>query len=114
MSEMTPDEFWAILHAVPETKPIVYKAYYNDLGIVCGYTTDDWSGDYVEIDAETFKRYPEARVVDGVFKLVKKRYVVAKLRPGDSGTACDPRDVCVVVDTDQPHLKWTNETNEID
>jgi hypothetical protein len=39
---------------------------------------------------------------------------VKKLQPTDStGTACNPRDVCVVVRPDQPHVKWNIINNEL-
>jgi len=116
VSMETTDNFWAVWNTLKpvETKPVVYRAYYNDDGVVCGYSTDDTPGNWIEIDVETYRQYPEARVINGVFIPAKKRHWVTKLRPGNLGIACDPRDVCVIVDPNQPHIKWNTEHNEID
>jgi hypothetical protein len=29
------------------------------------------------------------------------------LRPGDNGTCCDPRDICLITTADQPHVRWS-------
>ena len=112
MSEMTPEEFWAILHAPVEVKPIFYRLYYNDDGIPICYSMEDLPGNYIEIDAETYHRTPaNVRIVNSKLKEIKLTGLVKKLVPGDHGTACDPRDICVVTDS-QPHTKWSLKTNE--
>ena len=51
------------------------------------------------------------KVVDG--KLVEFGWKVTnKLIPGTDGTACDARDVAVVVDLDTPNTKWSKKTYE--
>ena len=116
MMNETEKNFWEVWNNFhpPEAKPIVYRAYYNEEGIVCGYSTEEWPGNYVEIDRETYVCYPDARVVDGVFRPIQKRHLIEKLQPSDSGIACDPQDICVIVNADKPHTKWNTKHNEID
>ena len=111
----TEKNFWEAWNNFQPPEPkIIYRAYYNEDGVVCGYSTEEWPGNYVEIDQATYVCYPDARVVDGVFQPVKKRCLIAKLQPSESGIACDPRDICVIVDADKPHIKWNTKNNEID
>jgi len=114
MSEkpMTPEEFWAILHAPIETKPIFYRLYYNDDGSLLCYSMEDLPGNYIEIDAETYGlRSSNVRVVDGKIKEIKPASLVKKLTPGEHGVACDPRDICIVT-TNEPNIIWSVKTNE--
>ena len=112
MSEMTPEEFWAILHAPVEVKPIFYRLYYNDDGTPVCYSMEDLPGNYIEIDAETYHRTPaNVRIVNGKLKEIKLAGLVKKLVPGDCGTACDPRDICIVTDS-QSNTKWSIKTYE--
>jgi hypothetical protein len=50
---MTEQEFWDILFDVPVTRPIFYRAYYNDQGWVECYTMEDLPGNYIDIDQTT-------------------------------------------------------------
>lgn len=112
---MTPDEFWAILHNVPEEIKPLYRLYYNDQGEPLFYSQEDLLGNYIDIDAKTFAQSPShVRVVDGKLINLTTRRVLRKLTPSDQGTACDSRDVCVVVDTDAQHTKWNIKTYETD
>ena len=114
MSEMTPDEFWSILHAAPEPKPVLFRLYYNDDGNPICYSMDELPHAYVELEPEVFhQNNMNVRVVDGrpVFK--RPATLVQKLQPAEYGTACDPRDVCVVVSADHPNQRWTIVENEI-
>jgi hypothetical protein len=114
MSEMTPEEFWAILHAPVEVKPIFYRLYYNNDGTPLFYSMEDLPGNYIDIDAETYSRRPSnIRVVDSKLKEIKPASLVKKLVPGDRGIECDPRDICIVTDS-QPNIKWSLKTNEAD
>lgn len=108
---MTPEEFWKILHDVPEPKPIFYRAYYNDQGWVETYTMEDLPGNYIEVDQPTYVISPYARVVNGKLQVVKPASTVTKLVPGDTGVSCHVHDVCVVVDH-EPNTKWSLRTNE--
>lgn len=110
---MTPDEFWAILHAVPEEIPSLHRLYYNDSGEPLFYATEDLPGNYIDIDPETFARASsQVRVRNGQIVSTATHRVTRKLVPSDHGVACDPRDVCVVVDTDQTHTNWNIKTYE--
>jgi hypothetical protein len=111
---MTEEEFWTILHSVPEPQPIFYRLYYDADGFPIIYSMENLSDNYIEVDQKTYVLAPfNVRVVNGKLTYIKPVVTVKKLQPGTVGTACDPRDVCVVVDADQPHTKWTIVNNEI-
>ena len=111
---MTEEEFWAILHSAPEPQPVNYRLYYNADGSPIIYSMENLLDNYIDVDQKTYALAPfNVRVVNGKLTYIKPVVTVKKLQPGTVGTACDPRDVCVVVDTDQPHTKWTIVNNEI-
>jgi hypothetical protein len=113
MSEMTPEEFWAILHAPVETKPIFYRLYYDNNGFPICFSMEELPHNYIEIDATTYHQTPSnIRVVDKKRVIINPVSYVKKLTPSATGTPCDPRDICMVVTEDQPHTKWSLKTNE--
>jgi len=114
MSEMTPEEFWAILHAPVEVSPIFYRLYYNDDGTPLCYSMEDLPGNYIEIDVDTYHRgSSHVRVINGRLKEIKPASLIKKLTPSEHGVSCDPRDICIVTDN-QPNVKWSLKTNETD
>jgi hypothetical protein len=105
---MTPEEFWAILHAVPETKESICRLYYGENGEPLFYSTEDLPGNYIDIDQETFARASSrVQVKNGQLISTVTRKISKKLVPSTNGVACDHRDVCVVVDSAQENTKWT-------
>jgi hypothetical protein len=113
---MTEEEFWSILQAVPEPKQIFYRLYYNNDGTPIIYSMEDLPGNYIEVDQETYVSASfNVRVINDKLTRINPVITVKKLQPTDStGTACDPRDVCIVVRLDQPHVKWNIINNELD
>jgi hypothetical protein len=111
----TTENFWQAWQAWnPEPpKPVFFRLYYDDQGYPLFYSMEDLPGQYIEIDAECYRMSSHrVRVVNG--QLVKlSNNSVKKLVPSETGTPCDPRDVCVVVDQDRPHIKWSLRTNDI-
>jgi hypothetical protein len=109
---MTPDEFWSILHNMPETKPVFYRLYYDADGVPLFYSMEDQPGTYIEIDQATFARgASNVRVRDG--KLVEITWTTTtKLVPGNSGSPCHPDNVAVIVAESQPHIRWSKRTYE--
>jgi hypothetical protein len=111
---MNEEDFWSILQAMPEPKQVFYRLYYDDTGFPIIYSMEDLPGNYIEVDQSTYVLTPfNVKVSDGKLVYIKPVITVKKLQPGMDGTACDPRDICVVVDADQPHTKWTTVNNEL-
>lgn len=105
---MTPEEFWSILHDVPEEVKPVHRLYYGAEGEPLFYSMEDKPGNYIDIDQETFNRASsQVRVKNGKLVSTAAHKTTRKLVPADHGVACDPRDVCVIVDAEQTHTKWT-------
>jgi hypothetical protein len=112
---MNEQEFWAILNNIPEPLPVFYRLYYDDQGHPVCYTMEDLPGKYIDVDQETYiLASHNVRVVDNQLVKIKPKTFVHKLRPSDHGTCCDSRDVCVVVDENKTHIKWSKHTNETD
>ena len=109
---ITESEFWAALAAMPAPLPIFFRLYHDDQGHILFYSMEDLPGTYIDIDAETFARaHTNMRVRDG--KLIEiARTTSAKLIPSDTGTACHPDNVAVVVSEQQPNIKWSKRTYE--
>ena len=105
---MTPEEFWDILHAMPEPLPVFYRLYYNEAGQPVCYSMEDLPGNYIDIDAETFALAPaNVRVVDHKLRYITVR-TSDKLVPGTSGTQCHPQSVAVIVKENGTH--WSKQT----
>jgi len=112
---MNEKEFWSILHATPDPNQVFYRLYYDNDGSPIIYSMEDLLGNYIEIDQSTYVLAPfNVKVIDGNLVYIKPVIIVKKLQPSaNAGTTCDPRDICIVVDTDQPHTKWTTVNNEL-
>jgi hypothetical protein len=112
---MTEQEFLEIWSARPESKPVFYRLYHQDDGTPLYYSMEDLPGKYIEIDLATYQQYrSNVRVVDGKLIVIPTTGIIKKLQPSKHGTPCDPRDVCIVTDCDNPHIKWSikhRETN---
>ena len=109
---VTEQEFWAVIAAMPEPKPVFFRLYHDDQGHVLFYSMEDVPGTYIDIDQETFaKSLTNVRVRDG--RLIEIAWTTsAKLIPGNTGTACHPDNIAVVVSEQQPNTKWSKRTYE--
>ena len=109
---MTPEQFWSILHNMPEPLPVSYRLYHDDQGRPLFYSMETVPGTYIEIDQATFARSASnVRVRDG--KLIEITWATTtKLVPGNSGSPCHPDNVAVIVTEDRPHTKWSRKTYE--
>ena len=104
------EDFWAEVARLTQAPPkaeIFYRLYHDDQGHPLFYSMEDLPGNYIEIDQPTYALgSSNVRVVNGQLQKLNTSGVLAKLRPSTEGTPCDPRDVCVVVSSDQPHVLW--------
>lgn len=104
---MNEQEFWAIMSAPAVTKPVFYRLYHNDDGSPICYSMEELPHNYIELTPEEFHLSPpNVRVINGKMVVIKPASYVKKLTPGNEGIACDPRDVCIVVNQDQTHINW--------
>jgi hypothetical protein len=111
---MTEQEFWAALAPVADPKPLSFRLYYNEQGLPLFYSMQEESGNYIEIDRETYNNPPtHVRVVNGKLKELSLNYVT-KLVPSNTGTPCAVNNVCVVVDPGITHTKWNLKEYESD
>lgn len=111
---MTPEEFFSILGAEPDTAAISYRLYHDEQGRVLFYSMEDLPGQWIAVDAETYALAShQVRVVNGQLMPISPVAQVKKLRPSSSlGTCCDPRDICLIVDQSRPHVKWSMTPDE--
>ena len=108
---MTEQEFWDILHDVPEPQPVFFRLYHDESGAPVTYTMEDLPGNYIEIDAKTFALAPiNVRVRNGqLVEIVTMQS--QKLVPGMPGNKCHPRDVAVIVTTGSS-IQWKKQVYE--
>ena len=82
---MNAEEFWAILHAMPEPPPVFFRLYYNEAGEPITYSMEHMPGTYVDVDPETYARAPmNVRIKNG--QLIELKSAVRRLAPTDTGT----------------------------
>lgn len=110
---MNEQEFWAIMASPVEQPKVSYRLYYNEDGTPICYSMEELPHNYIELTPEEFQLSPpNVRVVNGKMVVIKPASYVKKLVPATTGFACDPRDVCVVVNESQPNTKWSLKSNE--
>jgi len=108
---MNAEEFWSILHAMPEPIPVSFRLYYNETGEPITYSMENLPGTYIDVDAETYARAPfNVRVQAG--RLIELKSAVRRLAPTDTGTPCHPDNVAIVVAETEPHQRWSMKTHE--
>jgi hypothetical protein len=117
MTNETTENFWQIWNNFEWPQPATpsYRLYYNDNGTPKCYSMEHCSDKYIEVDPETFALRPwNVLVVDGKLTFIKPPVTVQKLQPNqNTGTMCDPQDVCVVVLPNKSHVIWNITNNEI-
>ena len=113
---MTEEEFFSIwasqtphIHQAPE-----YRLYHDENGFPLFFSMEDLPGNYIVVDQDVFLGGAKnIRVIDGKLKIYQIVFG-KKLVPADQGQACDPRNVCVVVAEDQPHVAWCLKKQELE
>ena len=105
---MTPEEFFSIVQNMPPVQQPSCRLYHDDDGRVMFYSMEDRPGTWIEVDAATYAQARhDVRVISGKIVEIPKIKKINKLRPGDHGTCCDPRDICLITTADQPHVRWS-------
>ena len=108
---MNAEEFWSILHAMPEPQTVSWRLYYNETGEPITYSMEHLPGTYIDVDAETYARAPwNVRIQDG--HLIEIKPAMRRLVPSDTGTPCHPDNVAIVVSKTEPHQQWSMKTHE--
>lgn len=108
---MDAEEFWSILHAMPDPLPVSFRLYYNEAGKPITYSMEQLPGTYIEVDAETYALAPfNVRVRNG--RLIELKSTVQRLVPTDTGIPCYPDNVAIVVAETEPHQRWSIKTHE--
>jgi hypothetical protein len=115
MIDTTTENFWkAWAEPQPEPQPVFHRLYYNEQGMPVCYTMEDLPGQYIEVDRDIYVLGSlNVRVINGQLKILQQSSMIEKLQPSDTGTPCDPRDVCVVVSQQNSHTFWNSKHNEI-
>lgn len=110
----TTENFWQVWNNLePWQPPVVFwRLYYDESGNPLFYTQEDLPGNYIDVTPEQYQRASmQVRVVNN--KLVEiNKPTFKKLMPSTTGTPCDPTNVAIVVDLNQPHQCWRIKTNE--
>jgi hypothetical protein len=89
----------------PEPEPLYFRLYHDDNGRPICYSRHHIPGNYIDITAEQFSLMDmNVKVINGVL-VPRSPPPPPKLKPSDQGTACDPRDVTVVVHSGD-HVLW--------
>jgi hypothetical protein len=106
-------EAWAEPVTVPV--PVFFRLYYDDHGAPLSYSMEHLPGNYIDIDADTYRHSSHrVRVIAGKLVHITPKKTVTKLVPGISGISCSPDNISIVVDSKQPHIKWSVKSNESD
>lgn len=109
-NKITAEDFWAVLsEPLDPPRPVFYRLYYNDDGSPRCYSMENLSGNFIEIDKDTFAAGSfNVRVVNQKLINLPTASVVSKLKPNTlTGTPCHQQDVCVIVENTMPHVKWS-------
>ena len=108
-AQETTENFWRVWNNFvwPEPEPIQYRLYYNPDGSPRIYTMENLPGAWIEVSQQIYITAPwNVRVVNGELEIIPVIKTYHKLRPGNHGVACYPRDVCVVVSDSLPTTRW--------
>jgi len=103
---MNEQEFWAAL-TISEIKPILYRLYHNEQGLPLFFSQEDLPGNYIDITREEYINPPTHFKVVGSNIVLIETAEVKKLYPGKIGVPCHPSDICIVVNSSKPNIKWS-------
>lgn len=112
---MTEEEFFTIWQNQKSATPTEpeYRLYHDDEGFPLFFSMESVPGNYIIVDRDTYHNSPKhIRVIDGKI-VVYKTVFSKKLVPATTGVACAVNDVCVVVDSNQPHVAWCLKQQEL-
>ena len=104
---------WA--EPIAEPAAVFFRLYYDEHGHPVSYSMEDLPGNYIDIDADTYRLSSHCvRVINGKLIHITPKKTVTKLVPGSVGTSCLTDNVSIIVDEQQPHTKWSLKSNESD
>jgi hypothetical protein len=104
---------WA--ESIAEPAAVFFRLYYDENGSPISYSMEDLPGNYIDIDADTYRlSSPRVQVINGKLIHITPKKTVTKLVPGSVGTSCLPDNISIIVDEQQPHTKWSLKSNESD
>ena len=105
--------FWQALEQVDWSSPkaIEYRVYHDDLGNIIEYSNEIKDGLFILVPREIWAVGDRSlKIKNG--KLVSSKPNFVKYSQSQDGIACDPYDICVIVDDQQDHVKWKLTTYE--
>lgn len=96
-------------------KPVEYRLYYDDMGKVICYTTENREGNYIVITKE---QYSESRmdvyISEGKIFTTHRRKHLFKMTRSTDGQKCSIDDVSIIVDDNSPYKYWKLQIYEIE
>jgi len=113
---LTEEEFFSIWQSQVSAPSVEleYRLYHDENGFPLFFSMEQLPGNYIVVDQATYLTSPKhIRVVNGKIVVYQTTFA-KKLVPGSTGVACAVEDVCIIVDTDQPHIKWHLKKQELE
>lgn len=107
MSEET-----VFIFEAPEIVKPELRLYYDESGKVLCYSCENFEGNYIVIDAQTYAECRhDIKVIDGKIVRDYKSSFISRLYTSDEGILCDKEDISVIVESDGTY--WTLITHEL-
>lgn len=112
----TTKNFWKAWQEWDRTPPppLYFRLYHDQDGNPICYSREDQPGTFIDVTPMDFALADmNVQVVKGQLVRIRPVMTVNKLTPSDTGTACHPQDVTVVVSEHIVHRCWRAQAHEI-